>query len=237
MRPILLIRLVPTALGIEIFLQPLGCQQQPLGPRACDRVGLLPAALLELALGVAQPALPPLDPGDDPLRIELLARRCLRVGLQLLGVRRLPVALLLGLPEELAATLRRAQLLGQLIPARITVQLVLGLVGRLRLGEDLPRDLLELTVRLTTCVPRQAGAVDRDQPRRHQPSLITQPQHLTEQLRQRRLVPNDEPRDRRVIRHHVPRDHPVRHVLTTVTLDRARGTLLGRVRVHQQSHR
>jgi hypothetical protein len=139
-----------------------------------------------------------------------------------LVVRFLAVAVLRGVPEELAPTLRRAQLLGQLIAARSTVELVLGLVGRLRLGEDLPRDLLELTVGLTTCVPRQTSAVDRDQPRLHQPSPITQLQYLVEQTGQRLLVPDDEPRDRRVIGHHVPRDHPIRHVLTTVTLDRAR---------------
>ena len=188
----------------------------------------MPAALLKLAAGVAQPPLPTLDAGDDPLRIklELTIRLCLRARPRLLRVRflalALALALVLGLPEELAPTLRRAQLLGQLITPRLTKALILGLVGRLVLGEDLPRDLLELSVGLTTRVPRKTSAVDRDQPRRHQPGLITQPQHLTEQPGQRRLMPNDEPRDRRVIRHRVPRDHPVGHVLAAVTLDRAR---------------
>jgi hypothetical protein len=156
------------------------------------------------------------------VKLELLVRCWRRFGLLLLVLRFLAVAVLLGLPEELAPTLRRAQLLGQLITTRLPVQLVLGLVGRLRLGENLPRDLLKLTVRRTTRVPRQTSAVDRDQPRLHQPSPITQLQHLVEQTGQRLLVPDDEPRDRRVIGHHVPRDHPIRHVLTTVTLDRAR---------------
>jgi hypothetical protein len=146
------------------------------------------------------------------------------------------VALLLGLPEELAPTLRCAQLLGQLIAARLAMQPILGLVGRLVLGQDLPRDLLKLTVRRTACVPRQTSAVNRDQPRLRQPRHLTQPQHLAEQPGQRRLVPDHEPRDRRVIRHQVPRDHPIGHVLTTVTLDRARRPLLGRIRVQNECH-
>jgi hypothetical protein len=80
-----------------------------------------------------------LDAGDDPLRVELEldVRRCLRLALWLLAVGVLSLPLLPGLPEELAPALRRAQLLGQLITTRITVELILGLVGRLRLGEDL----------------------------------------------------------------------------------------------------
>jgi len=63
------------------------------------------------------------------------------------------VALVLYLAEELAPTLRRAQLLGQLIATRLAIQLILGLVSRLGLGEDLPRDLPKLTVGLPTRVP------------------------------------------------------------------------------------
>ncbi len=90
-RAIVLIGLVAGALSIEIGLQPLGRQHQPLRARARNRIGLLPAALLELAFGVAQPPFATLDAGDDPLRIELkLAVRCrprLGLGLQRLGVR------------------------------------------------------------------------------------------------------------------------------------------------------
>jgi hypothetical protein len=219
-RPILLIRLVPTALSVKIAFQPLRRQQQPLRPRACNRVRVLPAALLELAAGAAQPPLPTLNAGDDPLciKLELTARCRLRVWLGLLAVGLLPQLLLLRRPKELRASLRRAQLLRQLI----AIQLILSLVSRPRLGEDLPHDLLKLTIGATTSVPRQTSAVDRDQLRLDQPRPIAQPQHLTEQLRQRRLMPNDEPGDRRMIRHHVPRDHSISHVLATVTLDRTR---------------
>jgi hypothetical protein len=39
--------------------------------------------------------------------------------------------------------------------------------------------------------------------------------YLAEQPTQRLLVTTDEPRDRRVIRHHVARDHPIGHILPT----------------------
>jgi hypothetical protein len=55
----------------------------------------------------------------------------------------LAAQLVAGLPEELPATLRGAQLLGQLIATILTMQLVLGRIGRLRLLEDLTRDLLD----------------------------------------------------------------------------------------------
>jgi hypothetical protein len=100
------------------------------------------------------------------------------------------------------------------------VLVVLSLIGRLVLGEDLKRDLIKLTVRLRARVPGQPCPVDRDQSRLHQPRPITQLQNLGEQLRERRLVPNNEPRDSRVIRHHVAGDHPEGDVLTAVTLDR-----------------
>ena len=120
----------------------------------------------------------------------------------------------------------RAQLLRQLITTRLPAQLVLTLVCRRDLGEDLQRDLLKLTGRIAVRVARQTRAIDRDQRPLDQPRLITQPKHLTKQLRQRSLVTYDEPRDSCVVRHHVPRDHPVRHILATVTFDPARGPLL-----------
>jgi hypothetical protein len=49
------------------------------------------------------------------------------------------------LSEELGAALTGTQLLGQLIPALIAIQLILGLIRRLRLGQDLPRDLRKVT--------------------------------------------------------------------------------------------
>src|SRR5579859_1588048 len=100
--------------------------------------------LLELVASLAQPPFPALGPRDDPL----LVKHQLRLGQvltdRLLVVGLLAAQLLAGLAEELAAPLGRAQLLGQLITARIPVKLVLGLVGRLVLSEDLSGDLLEI---------------------------------------------------------------------------------------------
>jgi hypothetical protein len=79
-------------------------------------------------------------------------------------------------------------------------------------------------------------AVDRHHARPHQPRTVTQPEHLAEQLAQRPLVPADEARDRRVIGNQVAADHPVGHVLATVTLDHPRGALPTRERVQHQRH-
>jgi hypothetical protein len=114
--------------------------------------------LLELALALAHPPLPPLGARHDPLRVELerhlLGR--LRLGPGLLAQRGelvLAPELPPRLAKELAPALRRAQLLGQLITARLAIELILGLVGRPGLGEDLARDPVELVVELGAGVP------------------------------------------------------------------------------------
>src|SRR5438270_2224092 len=206
MHAMVLKRLVPRALSSQIALQPLGRLKQPLRARAPDRIGMLPALLLELALRVTQPPLATLNPSQDPLGVELELRLGRRLNLGLLG--QLLVLVLAcqrapGLPEELAPALRGAQLLGQLITPRLTEQLILGLVGRLDLLDDLLSDLPELLVARAAGVTRQPSAIDRHHPRLHQPGLITQSEHLAEQVSQRALVTNNEPGDRGVIRHHV----------------------------------
>ena len=114
--------------------------------------------------------------------------------------------------------------------------LILGLVGCLDLLDDLLGDLPKLLVALPARVTRQPRAIDRHHPRPHQPSLITQPEHLAEQVSQRVLVTNNEPRDRGVIRHHIPHNHPIRHILATATLDRPRGAQIARKRIQHQHH-
>ena len=52
-------RLVARALGGQIGLVALSRQEQPLRSRAHNRIGMLPAMLLELALGVTKPPLRP----------------------------------------------------------------------------------------------------------------------------------------------------------------------------------
>ena len=95
-----------------------------------------------------RPTLASLVARHDPLGVELepilLTQDRLRFGLVLLilALARAPLA---RLTEELRPALPGAQLLGQLIPALLAIQLILGLVGRLRLGQDLPGDLPKVT--------------------------------------------------------------------------------------------
>src|SRR5437764_515294 len=158
--------------------QPLGRQQQTLDPRAANRARVLPAMALKLTTRLTRPPLAALSAGDDPLRIELqLDRRA--IFLVLLG--RLSSAvltgeLLPGLTQELTPPLAGAQPLRQLITTLLAVLLVLILIGHAHLSQDLQRDLLKLTGCIGVGVARQAGAIDRDQPRLDQPRLITQTQ-------------------------------------------------------------
>ena len=133
-------------------------------------IRLLPAALLELAARLARPTLPALGARHDPLGIELVCD--LRIGDRLRNLRLaagplLARCLLVGAAKELRSPFPGAQLLGQLIPARLPIQLVLGLVDRLRLRQDLPRDLVKPQRRLTTRVACHPRPIDRDHPRPH----------------------------------------------------------------------
>jgi hypothetical protein len=126
------------------------------------------------------------------------------------------------------------QLLGQLIATRVAEELVLGLVRRLRLGNDLAGDPLVVEVRLAACVRGELRTVDRHHPGADQPRPRAQPKHRAEQPRERSLVADQETRDRRVVGDPVGADHPVGDVLAAVALDRARGALPGRIGVEQQ---
>jgi hypothetical protein len=141
---------------------------------------------------------------------------------------------LLGFAQPAPAALARSQLLGQLIAARLAVELVLGLVDRLRLGDDLAGDPLVICVRFAARVRGELGAVDRHHPGADEPRLRAERKHRPEKLAERRLVAGDEAGDRRVVWDLVGGDHPVRDVLAAVALDRPRRALLGRVGVEQQ---
>ena len=134
-----------------------------------------------------------------------------------------------------APTRRGLKLRRELVTARVTVLLVLGLVGRDRLLDDLPRDPVIVNVRVTARVRGQLRAIDRDDPEVTRPGPGAEPQHRTEQLIQRLLMTTDEPRDRRVIRRLVTGDHPVGDVLTTTPLDPTRGPLIRRIRVQNEA--
>jgi hypothetical protein len=134
-RAVGLIGLVRLALGFELFLEAALRLGQPRLARARDRLRLLGTAIVEPAAGLAVPA-------SAALVFRPAARHLRRLLDGLLGSHPLGLALALCLRKPPPATLARAQLLGQLVAARLAVELVLGLVGRLRLGDDLTRDPL-----------------------------------------------------------------------------------------------
>jgi hypothetical protein len=141
-----------------------------------------------------------------------------------------------GRAEELSAAFPGAELLGKLIPTRLSVLLVLRLIDRSRLLDDLARDRGEVERRLAARVPGHPRPIERDHARPDQPSLRTQPEHLAEQLGQRRLMPFHEPGDRRVIRRLEHRNRLERNVLLTRPLDLPRGADPARVPVEQQGN-
>jgi hypothetical protein len=101
-----------------------------------------------MPLELAQPALAALGARDDPLLVEHQLRLGQPLTGRLLVVGAFAPQPLASVAEELAASLGRAQLLGQLIATRVPVKLVLGLVGRLVLSQDLPGDLPEIAGRV-----------------------------------------------------------------------------------------
>ena len=119
----------------------------------------------------------------------------------------------LGLAQPRAPALAGAQLLGQLVAARVAVELVLGGIDRLGLFEDLARELLVVAVGVATGVRRNLGPVDRDDADLGQALLGAQRQDLAEQPGDRVLVALDEPRDRRVIGPLLRGQHPEGDVL------------------------
>ena len=217
-----------------VSLEPLGREQQPLRSATRDPIRFIPAALLKLVLRLPLPC-PTSAPARHQFRIERIPLP-IQGGVTVLAAGVFVGQSLTGLAKELAAPLRSAQLLWQLVTTRVPIPLILGSVDQLRLGKDLPRDLLKADLDLLAGIAREASAIDRDHPGLHQLRPIAQLQNLTEQFGQLRLVPNNEPRNRRMIRNHIAGDHPIRHILTAVTLNRPRGTYIGRIRVHQQRH-
>ncbi len=108
------------------------------------------------------------------------------------------------------------------------------------LGEDLiqPGDLgVELgpgPVRRPRRVRADLRPVQGEQPQPEHPRRAEHPQHLTERVLQRRLVPGPEPGDRRVVRAQPRRDHPERDVLDAAPLDLPARADPGGVGVEQQ---
>jgi hypothetical protein len=80
----------------------------------------------------------------------------------------------------------------------------------------------------------ELGAVDRDHPGADESRPRAEREHRAEQLGERPLVAGEKAGDRGVVGDPVGGDHPVGDVLAAVALDRARGALLGRIRIEQK---
>ena len=206
---------------------------------AGDRPRLLLALLIELPATLPQPPTPALLAVDRTLTIKIERNDRLPSVQHLASITShlaLGVKLALGLPQRHPPPLRRGQLLRQLIAARVTVQLILALVVLIHLRQQLARDPLIAAVRVHRRVRRDLRTVDRDHADLHQARLLTQPQHVGEQLSQRRLVPLAELRDRRVIRNPLSGDHHECNILAAFPLDTPRRTHALRAGVEQQRH-
>ena len=118
--------------------------------------------------------------------------------------------------------------------ARLAEALVLGGIRRFGLFEDLARELFVIEVRVPGRVGMDLGAVDGDHAGLDQAAARAQREHLAEQSGQRILMAFDEPRDRRVIRPLLRRQHPERDVFLTCALDHARRPDPSRIRVKQK---
>src|SRR5215213_1700932 len=104
---------------------------------------------------------------------------------------------LLGLAQPAAPTRARGELRRQLVAAAITVELVLGCVGRDRLLDDLARELLVIEVLVAARVGLHLRPVDREHPNLRQPAPGAERKHLAEHARQRLLMALDEPSEDR----------------------------------------
>jgi hypothetical protein len=125
-------------------------------------------------------------------------------------------------------------MLGQLVTARVPVELVLGLVDPPRLLQHVARDLPVSAIGIERGVRRQLGAVDRNQPDPDQAGRPAEPQHLAKQIGQGPLVAHPKLGDGGVIGHVVGADHAIGHVLRTCPLDPARGAVSLRIGVEQE---
>jgi hypothetical protein len=122
----------------------------------------------------------------------------------------------------------------QLVAARLAVELILRGVDRPGLLDDLARELLVVEILVARRVGLHLRAVNGDHADLDQPAARAQREHLAEQPGDRLLMALHEPRQRRVVRALLGRQHAERDVFLTRALDHARGPDPARVGVKQQ---
>jgi hypothetical protein len=179
---------------------------------------------------------------DAPLKLPVLLKSRLALGEALAAITRDRLGLggalglhrLLGLTKPHAPVTAGTQPLGQLVTARVTEQLVLSCVQASGFLQDLLGDLLIGPRRVMRRRRRDLRAINGDNTDLHHAGPGAQLKHPAEQLRDRRFMPHSEPRDRRVIRDLVGRNHPERDIVTAVALDAPRRPDAGRVGVDEQ---
>jgi len=112
--------------------------------------------------------------------------------------------------------------LGQLVATGLTVNRLLGGVDASRLGEYLGGDLLVAAAGVVARRSRELGSVDGEHAHLDETGVGAKPEHLAEELGERRLVAHPKARDRRVVGKLVGADHPEGDVLATTALDAPR---------------
>jgi hypothetical protein len=219
-----------------VLLEPLQSLEQAILSITRDRLRQLGAVRLELTARDPRPLAPPATAQDlttEHERFEVHVGICGRALLHRSALALLQPAL--RVRQRLPATLRRAQRLGQLIaPSILPMQPILGLIGLLRLAQDLRDQVPVGAVLIHRGVRLDLRPVDRDHPNRHEARFSAQAEDIIEQLSDLRLVAAAELGDRGVIRRPHPRDHLERDVLPARPLDPTRRPVPARIRVEQQ---
>jgi hypothetical protein len=147
-----LISTVPAAFRGPLVLQPAGRGPQPVSSRAGDRLGGQPPSLLELAVRLPQPTTPAVRTNPPDIeRFGQLGRGDL-AGLVLGLATREPLP-----PARLGLKPRR-----EFVTARVTVLLILDLVGRDRLSDDLPSDPVKVNIPVAAGTRGHLRPVDRN---------------------------------------------------------------------------
>jgi hypothetical protein len=188
----------------------------------------LPARLVFAVREALRPPVLDESPLADPKPLATIARNGLTAFVAL------ALKPLLRLPQPRAPALRPRHVVGQLVAATRAVDVVLSGIEPASLLDNLRGDLIVAADRPVRRRGGDLAPIERDHPNGHKPGVGAETEHLAEQIRESRFMPDAEARDRGMVRNRVGRDHAERDVLPAALLDRARGTLADRVGVDQK---